>query len=65
MVSLSIQTIEANRDVEQTRAKRMSKTRAVLILCYLARNDKENCTLLRGVEWVHGLFLFPLVLGKM
>ena len=20
---------------------------------------------LRGVEWVHGLFLFPLVLGKM
>ena len=21
--------------------------------------------LLRGVEWVHGLFLFPLVLGKM
>ena len=26
------------------------------------------CTLilltLRGVEWVHGLFLFPLVLGK-
>ena len=23
-----------------------------------------KCTL-RGVEWVHGLFLFPLVLGKM
>ena len=22
-------------------------------------------TFLRGVEWVHGLFLFPLVLGKM
>ena len=21
--------------------------------------------LLRGVEWVHGLFLFPIVLGKM
>ena len=21
--------------------------------------------ILRGVEWVHGLFLFPLVLGKM
>ena len=21
--------------------------------------------MLRGVEWVHGLFLFPLVLGKM
>ena len=21
--------------------------------------------LLRGVDWVHGLFLFPLVLGKM
>ena len=20
---------------------------------------------LRGVEWVHGLFLFPFVLGKM
>ena len=20
---------------------------------------------LRGVEWVHGLFLFPIVLGKM
>ena len=20
---------------------------------------------LRGVEWVHGLFLFPLILGKM
>ena len=20
---------------------------------------------LRGVEWVHGLFLFPLVLGKI
>ena len=23
------------------------------------------CPFLRGVEWVHGLFLFPLVLGKM
>ena len=23
------------------------------------------CSYLRGVEWVHGLFLFPLVLGKM
>ena len=25
----------------------------------------ENGLNLRGVEWVHGLFLFPLVLGKM
>ena len=24
-----------------------------------------NLLILRGVEWVHGLFLFPLVLGKM
>ena len=31
------------------------------------RNLGSNWTLthLRGVEWVHGLFLFPLVLGKM
>ena len=31
-------------------------------------NSKSYWTLyvsLRGVEWVHGLFLFPLVLGKM
>ena len=32
-------------------------------------SQKENFTVrpdsLRGVEWVHGLFLFPLVLGKM
>ena len=27
----------------------------------LTKNDMQ----LRGVEWVHGLFLFPLVLGKM
>ena len=25
----------------------------------------KNWRGLRGVEWVHGLFLFPLVLGKM
>ena len=25
----------------------------------------EEGSVLRGVEWVHGLFLFPLVLGKM
>ena len=24
----------------------------------------EESLILRGVEWVHGLFLFPLVLGK-
>ena len=28
-------------------------------------NIKTEFTNLRGVEWVHGLFLFPLVLGKM
>ena len=28
-------------------------------ICNVCKND------LRGVEWVHGLFLFPLVLGKM
>ena len=26
---------------------------------------KANLVYLRGVEWVHGLFLFPLVLGKI
>ena len=25
----------------------------------------HNASTLRGVEWVHGLFLFPLVLGKI
>ena len=25
----------------------------------------QKIVFLRGVEWVHGLFLFPLVLGKM
>ena len=27
--------------------------------------SKPYVGVLRGVEWVHGLFLFPLVLGKM
>ena len=28
-------------------------------------SHKINAGELRGVEWAHGLFLFPLVLGKM
>ena len=34
------------------------------LLCMLLRDTTLWFTL-RGVEWVHGLFLFPLVLGKM
>ena len=29
-----------------------------------AKNQRQNYAI-KGVEWVHGLFLFPLVLGKM
>ena len=29
------------------------------------QNNADIYKRLRGVEWVHGLFLFPLVLGKM
>ena len=36
-------------------------TKCILI----TKATKTHFVLLRGVEWVHGLFLFPLVLGKM
>ena len=34
-------------------------------LCVCVINMVQASASLRGVEWVHGLFLFPLVLGKM
>ena len=33
--------------------------------CPSEKSLKTVGAVLRGVEWVHGLFLFPLVLGKM
>ena len=32
---------------------------------YVAHQKNAVMLLLRGVEWVHGLFLLSLVLGKM
>ena len=37
-------------------------TRPLRVFCSFLRIQMVS---LRGVEWVHGLFLFPLVLGKM
>ena len=33
--------------------------------CHISVVSECYASPLRGVEWVHGLFLFPLVLGKM
>ena len=37
-------------------------TTPLMKTCYKNSSGRRG---LRGVEWVHGLFLFPLVLGKM
>ena len=38
---------------------------AISFLVYPAVTPQYTESTLRGVEWVHGLFLFPFVLGKM
>ena len=32
---------------------------------FLTLQENQYLTILRRVKWIHGLFLFPLVLGKM
>ena len=49
-------------DAEENYHKTLA--RKVCILNF-ENNRGEITTNLRGVEWVHGLFLFPLVLGKI
>ena len=48
------------------KGKSKYRNQGFILLSHLKKhNHVLYCVVLRGVEWVHGLFLFPLVLGKM
>ena len=50
-----------NKKKNKKQNKKQNKAKIIISTFRITFKDKS----LRGVEWVHGLFLFPHVLGKM
>ena len=60
---LILDTCVLHDDIQCTWPKK--KEKSFLLGLQVSENSSVCGETLRGVEWVHGLFLFPLVLGKM